>query len=99
MILAISLMTSASHAASDSSNPAPKNPPVTGTPIPKSSAKSKGGDPAFDSTRAFRYLMEQCALGPRNPESEGHRRAIEYFKTHFTSLGFAPVLQTFMHTD
>ena len=28
--------------------------------------------PKFDSTRAYQYLKDQCALGPRNAGSEGH---------------------------
>lgn len=55
--------------------------------------------PGFDSTRAFKYLKEQCDLGPRNPGSEGHKRAIEYFRKHFAGLGFPPVSQGFVHRD
>ncbi len=55
--------------------------------------------PAFDSVRAYRYLKEQCALGPRNPGSEGHARAILYFEKHFKSLGFRVELQRFVHRD
>jgi len=56
-------------------------------------------DPIFDSTEAYRYLREQCGLGPRNPGGEGHQRAIEYFNRHFKSLGFPIVEQKFVHTD
>jgi glutaminyl-peptide cyclotransferase len=66
---------------------------------PKTALAAKGADPAFDSTRAYRYLKEQCALGPRNPESAGHKRAIAYFTAHFKSLGLTPTLQTFTHKD
>ncbi|HKP95405.1 MAG TPA: M28 family peptidase [Fibrobacteria bacterium] len=62
-------------------------------------AKSGGADPAFDSVRAYRYLKEQCALGPRDPGSEGHRRAIAYFTAHFQGLGLPAVRQPFVHTD
>lgn len=55
--------------------------------------------PAFDSTRAYRYLKEQCALGPRNPGSDGHRRAIDYFTAHFASLGLPVAKQAFVHRD
>jgi glutaminyl-peptide cyclotransferase len=99
LILAIGLMTAACDAAADSANPAPKKSPAAGTPAATTAPRSKGMDLVFDSTRAFRYLKEQCALGPRNPGSEGHRRAIGYFKTHFSGLGFATVLQSFTHTD
>ena len=53
----------------------------------------------FDSVRAYRYLKEQCDLGPRNPGSEGHQRAILYFEKHFTSLGFPVKKQAFVHRD
>lgn len=55
--------------------------------------------PPFDSVRAFRYLKEQCDLGPRNPGSEGHQRAIAYFDKHFSSLGFPVEKQAFVHRD
>lgn len=55
--------------------------------------------PAFDSLRAFRYLKEQCDFGPRNPGSEGHKRALAYFEKHFRDLGLTVVLQPFIHTD
>ena len=61
--------------------------------------KPEAALPAFDSTRAYRYLREQCDLGPRNPGSEGHARAIDYFTAHFTKLGFAVEKQAFVHTD
>ena len=62
-------------------------------------AAPKSAEPAFDSTRAFKYLKEQCALGPRNPESAGHKKAIAYFLAHFKSLELAVKQQSFLHTD
>lgn len=69
-----------------------------GSAIPAGST-AKARDPAFDSTRAYRYLKEQCAFGPRNPESEGHKRALAYFIAHFKSLGLAVSSQSFLHKD
>jgi peptidase M28-like protein len=60
---------------------------------------AKAREPAFDSTRAYRYLKEQCAFGPRNPESEGHKRALAYFMAHFKTLGLAVSQQSFLHAD
>lgn len=60
---------------------------------------AKGREPAFDSTRAYRYLKEQCAFGPRNPESEGHKRALAYLIAHFKTLGLPVSQQPFLHTD
>jgi len=34
--------------------------------------------PRFDEKQAFQYLLEQCQFGPRNPGSEGHKRAKQY---------------------
>ncbi|MBW8889773.1 MAG: M28 family peptidase [Fibrobacteres bacterium] len=78
--------------------------PSTGkaTAAKPSASKARAGkspDPAFDSTRAYRYLKEQCAFGPRVAESEAHRKALEYFLAHFRGLGFPTVEQPFVHTD
>jgi glutaminyl-peptide cyclotransferase len=62
-------------------------------------AKPKGGEPAFDSLRAYRYLKEQCAFGPRVAESEAHAKALAYFTAHFQGLGFRTEPQPFIHTD
>jgi hypothetical protein len=76
-------------------SPAAKAPAVKGS---KAAPAAKSA-PAFDSTRAYRYLKEQCDLGPRNPGSEGHQRAIAYFQKHFSGLGFPVQLQRFTHRD
>jgi glutaminyl-peptide cyclotransferase len=67
--------------------------------LPKAAVAKNSLDPIFDSTRAFRYLTEQCAFGPRDAGSEGHRRAKDYFTSHFKSLGIPLTLQKFEHTD
>lgn len=59
----------------------------------------KGGEPAFDSTRAFGYLKAQCAFGPRVPGSESQKKAIAYFTAHFRGLGFEVKQQPFTHKD
>lgn len=61
--------------------------------------KGKGGEPAFDSLRAYGYLKAQCAFGPRVAESEAHRKALAYFTAHFQGLGFTVKPQAFTHTD
>lgn len=43
--------------------------------------------PPFDSARAFRYLEEQVAFGPRVPGSIPWQLAQEYFYSHFRQLG------------
>lgn len=82
--------------------------PAATAPAGKAEAQKKAGParteisastPAFDSLRAYRYLKEQCDFGPRNPGSEGHKRALDYFEKHFRGLGLAVALQPFIHTD
>lgn len=34
--------------------------------------------PQFNGERAYQYLLAQCEFGPRNPGSEGHKRAKNY---------------------
>lgn len=92
ILLAVPILAAALHAA-----PARKAPAASREAVKPASPSD--AIPAFDSTRAFRYLKEQCALGPRNPGSEGHRRAIAYFQEHFRSLGIPAALQTFTHRD
>ncbi len=88
LILAASLISAATGTAPEASRPASKP-----------ASKSSGAEPAFDSTRAFRYLKEQCAMGPRDPEGEGHRRAIGYFTAYFKGLGLTFAPQAFVHAD
>jgi glutaminyl-peptide cyclotransferase len=53
----------------------------------------------FDSTHAYQFLKDQCALGPRNTGSEGHHRAIEYFTEYFKAQGIPLIAQKFVHAD
>jgi glutaminyl-peptide cyclotransferase len=39
--------------------------------------------PVFSSEQAYQYIEEQLNFGPRVPNSEGHRAAIQYFNDHF----------------
>lgn len=76
--------------------------PAASSPAPKPPAarpSAAAPAPPFDSLRAYRYLKEQCDLGPRNPGSEGHKRAIAYFLKHFRGLGIPVETQSFTHTD
>ena len=42
------------------------------------SVRVGGSTPAFDGKRAFELLKQQVDLGPRNPGSSGHRKAVEF---------------------
>lgn len=55
--------------------------------------------PRFDGERAFAILKEQCDLGPRNPGSEGHRRAKEYLLDKLSEHTNLVKMQTFFHRD
>lgn len=39
--------------------------------------------PEFSSDQAYQYIEEQLDFGPRVPNSEAHRQAIQYFRNHF----------------
>jgi hypothetical protein len=49
----------------------------------------------FDGARAFRHLEAQVALGPRVPGSDAHRRALEYFQSHFAATADRVNVQAF----
>ncbi len=42
--------------------------------------------PVFDADSTYRYVEQQLAFGPRVPNSEAHREAIQYFNTHFRQM-------------
>ena len=51
---------------------------------------------AFDGKRAFSFLKAQVAFGPRNPNSEGHRRCLEYLVATLRRSAETVRLQQFM---
>jgi Zn-dependent M28 family amino/carboxypeptidase len=55
--------------------------------------------PNFDKGNAFRYLVEQCEFGPRNPGSNGYKQCLDYLQK--TLVGFADtvLLQPFILDD
>ena len=55
--------------------------------------------PEFDKDNAFRYLVEQCEFGPRNPNSNGYKQCLDYLQK--TLAGFADTifLQPFVLDD
>ena len=96
LLTALILATSAC-AAKDDEKGAGKGADTAKTATAKLEASKSA--PAFDSLRAYRYLKEQCDFGPRNPGSEGHKRALAYFEKHFRGLGLAVTMQPFVHSD
>lgn len=55
--------------------------------------------PQFDGQRAFADLLDQCRLGPRNPGSEGHRKARKYFLDKLSQQTNFVKVQDFVHSD
>jgi hypothetical protein len=61
-------------------------------PVP---SKLTLADIPFDGQRAYRYLKEICAIGPRVSATEGMHRQQAYLKDHFEKLGGKVTLQEF----
>jgi glutaminyl-peptide cyclotransferase len=101
LILGILIVAGAPASAAASASSASSSASLSAsTPAPgAAAAKAKGREPAFDSVRAYRYLKEQCAFGPRVAESAAHAEALAYFTAHFQGLGFRTETQPFIHTD
>jgi len=51
--------------------------------------------PQFDGSRAFWYLKKQVSFGPRNPNSDGHRRCLEYLSTTLRQTADQVKIQNF----
>ena len=51
--------------------------------------------PEFDEMSAFRFLTDQCDIGPRYPGSAGHRRLQRYLVDRLTEYGANVSLQSF----
>ncbi len=48
---------------------------------------SGASEPGFDGSRAFAFLEDQCALGPRYPGSAGHLAVRSYIVSHLSEFG------------
>lgn len=53
----------------------------------------------FDGERAFGYLEKQVSFGPRNPGSEGSKKALSYYLHHFREFTDSVRFQQFEFTD
>src|ERR1044072_1060743 len=58
-------------------------------------SKLKLQDIPISGERAYAYLKEICAIGPRVSASEGMQRQQAYLKSHFEKLGGKVTLQEF----
>ncbi|MFQ6674543.1 MAG: M28 family peptidase [Fidelibacterota bacterium] len=55
--------------------------------------------PKFDGNRAFTFLEQQSALGPRNPGSKGHEKGLQYILDVVSPLADSVILQPFSYSD
>ena len=55
--------------------------------------------PKFDKDNAFRYLVEQCEFGPRNPNSNGYKQCLDYLKKTLAGFADTILLQPFVLDD
>jgi len=60
---------------------------------------SKGQVPTFNQDHAFEYLKKQCAFGPRNPGSVGHKNCLSFMVTELQQFADVVAKQPFSHTD
>lgn len=51
--------------------------------------------PAFDGTNAFKYLTAQTDFGPRNPNSAGHRKCLQYLTDELNKFSGNVTQQSF----
>tara|TARA_B100000575_G_scaffold260382_1_gene233330 strand:+ start:63 stop:989 length:927 start_codon:yes stop_codon:yes gene_type:complete len=51
--------------------------------------------PTFDSQNAFKYLIEQCNFGPRNPGSKGHNNTKNYILNTTRAFADSVIVQEF----
>jgi len=55
--------------------------------------------PNFDKGNAFRYLVEQCEFGPRNPGSNGYKQCLDYLQNTLSGFADTVFLQPFVIDD
>jgi hypothetical protein len=55
--------------------------------------------PRFSGGRAYQILVDFCALGPRVPDTEAHRKAGLFIVGHFEKLPFHLTRQSFVYYD
>ena len=55
--------------------------------------------PKFDKGNAFRYLVEQCEFGPRNPGSNGYKQCLDYLQKTLSGFADTILLQPFVLDD
>jgi hypothetical protein len=69
----------------------PQQVPATQTPPGKLDV------PEFDSQKAFAYLRAQTDFGPRNPNSTGHQKCLDYLASELSRYAEKVTRQNFVH--
>jgi Zn-dependent M28 family amino/carboxypeptidase len=64
-----------------------------------SDSSSRRSASEFDGSAAYRYLIAQCDLGPRVPNTPAHRQALALIARTLDSLGIAVEKQDFLVKD
>ena len=54
--------------------------------------------PAFNADEAYKYIEDQIAFGPRNPNSEGHQKALHFLENELRKYTNTVYLQNFVYT-
>ncbi len=67
--------------------------------IAVSCSETRTDAPTFDGPRAYQYLKQQVAFGPRLPGSEASAVCRSFVSTHFAKLGGDVDLQAFVFFD
>lgn len=49
--------------------------------------------PQFSAENAYKSIAEQCAFGPRVPNTDAHQKCADYITAEFEKLGFKVLLQ------
>lgn len=68
-----------------------KSEPETSRPTPQKAVSV----PQFNGARAFEFLKEQVAFGPRNPNSKGHKSCLDYLERTLRQFADEVTLQPF----
>jgi len=63
------------------------------------SACGPGSPPVFSGAESYQILLDFCQLGPRNPGSEGHKKASEFIASRLEKLPFSVRRQNFTYYD
>ena len=67
-------------------------------PIPVYKMDFNRGTPMFNAEKAYAEIEKQIEFAPRNPNSEGHKKALVYLKTKLEEYSDEVIIQNFEYT-